>query len=358
MKYMTRPSSLSRCLAIFFALSTMRQACLSEDVSALVPAFSGGPLGQNVGTVLNLKLWRTLHKTSMSAIVSWSNDPLPDSSYDYAERFARRADFQLVLWGSIVRYGDGVLAQPLLSILSAKDDDTSDAVSWTVSSKASAIRLTVTFPKFRYALPAIILGNDLLELYPTPALVKIYQSGQNRPPSARSLGPAIGELGEDYTALANEGDFTRVQTVRGQQGWIYLPKLDGDDKVVDFVGGLIRLFRRDYRGAIVLLARVSASDTSINIRVDSLLLQALATVKLGGDPGSLINSAEKLDPYLQATAKFKIVYLAFLTKSGSARRRQTAASALARKISDTRYMFAEDDPWLQAARKLLASVQP
>jgi hypothetical protein len=359
MRFCTRYPVLYCFLGITFALSAMERTAISEDVSALVPAFGRDPLGQNVGTVLNLKIWRTLRKTktSLSAIVSWSTEPLPDSSYEYVETLARRVGLQLVLWGSIVRYGDGVLAQPLLSILLDEHGDGTDAVSWTVSIKDPAIPpLTVTIPRLRYALPAVILGNDLLQLYPTPASVKIYRGGQNTPPLVQSLGPPIGELGDDYKALLNEGDFTKVQTGRGKQGWIYLPKLDGDNEVVNFVGGLICLLRRDYRGAIELLDRVSASDTTINLRVDSFLLQALAAAKLHRDPGSLIDAAEKLNPYLQTTAKFKMVYLAYLSQLGSGRKRQSAASALKRQISETGYMFAEDDPWLPRANAFLKAL--
>jgi hypothetical protein len=356
---------------VIATLSVTQQAGFSEEepsglIAALVPAFTGERLGQNVGTVPNLKIWRTLRvppklwpdqKTKLRAIVSWSTEPLSDSSYEYTEAFARRDDFQLVLWGSIVRYGDGVLAQPLLTILPRKNGDGNDAVSWAVSTKDVAVRLSVTIPRLRYELPPLILGNDLLELYPTPASVKIYQGGQNKPPRVEKLGTPIGELGEDYIALINDGDFTRVKNERGQQGWIYLPKLVGDNEVVNFVGGLIRLLRRDYSGAVELLARVSASGASVTLRVDSLLLQALATAKLNEDPGPVIDSAEKLNPYLQTTAKFKMVYLASLSRSGSASLREAAATALARQISEKGYMFAEGDPWLKTAREILTSIQ-
>jgi hypothetical protein len=325
----------------------MQQTALPEEgttgeIATLVPAFTGEGLGQNVGTVLNLEIWRTLRipatlwpdqKSRIRAIVSWSTEPLPDSSYEYTEAFARRTDFQLVLWGSIVRYGDGILAQPLLTILPGKIADLDDTISWSVSNK-DAGRLSVRIPRLRYELPPIILGNDLLELYPTPASVKIYRGEQNKPPSVRRLGPPIGELGRDYIALVNAGDFTRVKNERGQEGWIYLPKLAGDNEIVNFVGGLIRLLRRDYSGAVELLAKVSASDASVGLKVDSFHLQALATAKLNNDPGTFIYSAKKLNPYLQATEKFEMVYLASQIQSGSPTLREAAASVLAREISE------------------------
>jgi hypothetical protein len=339
---------------------------VTDRISTLVPAFTGERLGQNVGTVLNLKIWRTLRippklwpgqKNKVGAIVSWSTEPLPDASYDYTETFARRSDFQLVLWGSIVRYGDGVLAQPLLTILLDNAGDLGDAASWSVSTKNADLRLSVTIPRLRYELPPIMLGNDLLELYRTPASVKIYHGGQNIPPNLQKLGAPIGELGDDYVALINQGDFTRVENELGQQGWIYLPKLAGDNEVINFVGGLIRLFRRDYSGAVELLAKVSGSGASVALKVDSLLLQALATAKLNHDPGALIDAAEKLNPYLQTVAKFKIVYLASLSQSGSARQKEAAISALAKQISEKGYMFAEGDPWFKTAQNIITSTQ-
>jgi len=371
MRFLKGRSLLCWLILMLVSLSVTPQAGFSREatigeISTLVPAFTGERLGQNVGTVLNLKIWRTLRipstlwlgqKDTINAIVSWSTEPLPDTSYEYTEKFARRSDFQLVLWGSIVRFGDGVLAQPLLTILLDENGDLGDAASWSVSIKDADLRLSVTIPRVRYELPPIMLGNDLLELYRTPASVKIYQGGQNKPPNLQKLGPPIGELGNDYVALINEGDFTRVKNEIGQQGWIYLPKLAGDNEVINFVGGLIRLFRRDYSGAVELLARVSASGASVALKVDSLLVQALATAKTNDDPGSLIDAAEKLNPCLQTTAKFKIVYLASLSQSGSAKQKEAAASALAQQISEKGYMFAEDDPWFKNARKFSTSIQ-
>jgi len=77
---------------------------------------------------------------------------------------------QLVLWGSIVRFGEGVLAQPLLTVLLDENRDLGDAATWSVSTKDADLRLSVTIPRVRYELPPIMLGNDLLELYRTQHL--------------------------------------------------------------------------------------------------------------------------------------------------------------------------------------------
>lgn len=149
-----------------------------------------------------------------------------------------------------------------------------------------------------------------------------------------------------------------------EAGWLYLPglsgdnpELRGDDDTVAFVGGVIRLLRRDYRHAIDLLQKVSTSSSSNTLKIDSLLLQALAKAQLGVDASPLIDAAIKINPYLQTTIKYKIISLVSQIKAASGTARKTAVSNLAQQISENSYLFSPYDDWLDTARKMLSEEQ-
>jgi hypothetical protein len=244
-----------------------------------------------------------------------------------------------------------------LVVLAHKDPKTGgeDPLTWDVSipTDGSSLRLEVTIPQTRYQLPPILLNNNLLSLYSDVHAVKVYDA---RPPP-HNLGRPIGELGWDFEAKVTEGDFTQVNYNDGQPGWIYVPELQGDITVVDYVAGVIRLLRWDYLKAIEMLRKSAASGKESPLKIDSLLLQALATAKLKKNPGPLIESAEQLNPYLQTTAKYKIVWLISRVEAASAKHRQAAISSLANEIAAKDYLFGPDDQWLATARKILAVFQ-
>jgi hypothetical protein len=362
---------LLRCLVPSIVLLTawQEQSWCNDAIAILIPAFTDHDLGMNVGTVLNLKVWRTLrvppHPSDPDAVVSWNTSTLPDSSYESAEETAKQVHYQLVLWGSIVPVADGVVAQPLLSIL--MDDIVSKyAPTWTFSlpdRNGLMLRLVVTIPRLRYELPPITLSGDLLKRYSESSVLKLYKGKNDEPPSPDNLGTPMGEVGDDYKALRDEGDFVLTQPKdetganKGEAGWLYLPDLSGDNEVVDFVGGLIRLLRRDYRRSINLLQRISRSGSSDTLKIDSLLLQALAKTKLGDDASPLIDSALKINPYLQTTIKYKIINLLSQIESASGAARKTAVSNLAQQIAESNYLFSPRDDWLDTARKILSEEQ-
>jgi hypothetical protein len=148
-----------------------------------------------------------------------------------------------------------------------------------------------------------------------------------------------------------------VRPEKGKAGWAYLPDLSGEHEVVNFVGGVIRLLRQDYSGAIGLLQDVHKSSSNETLKIDSLLLQALAKIKMGMDAGPQIDAALELNPYLQTTIKYKIVSLVAKIKGGSAPARRVAVSELAHQISENSYLFSPRDEWFDTARIILAVLQ-
>jgi hypothetical protein len=93
-----------------------------------------------VATVLNLKLWRTLRQPPdnsqhyhVGGRVLWSVETLPKNSHQEAERAAKNTDSQMALWGSAVKFGDGVLVQCFLSIPEYEDLRQENPEKWLVS---------------------------------------------------------------------------------------------------------------------------------------------------------------------------------------------------------------------------------
>jgi hypothetical protein len=123
--------------------------------------------------------------------------------------------------------------------------------------------------------------------------------------------------------------------------------------------GILQLLGRDYNGAIESLNRlVKSSAVRIELKVDALLLQALAAVKLQRDPTPFIDSAEGLNPYLQTTKRFQIINLASRSKSGNENQRAVALADWIRVVSEDSFMFDPNDPWFQKNQALVAALSP
>jgi hypothetical protein len=337
-------------LSIALLLRTGNVAMAEDPVRVLVPPFNGEQFGANVGTVIYLKIFSTLGAARRDAWIFWSPDPLSDSTYMAAEERARDAHATFILWGSIVKFGKDFLAQPLLAIRQGTEPAEDDPTTWRVSleSGVSVLSLSVGIPGYRYDLPPLILTRDILELYDTTSSIKIYE---RRPDGA--LGQAIGEIGSSFKALKHDGNFFKVRNFQsGKEGWVALPKLGDEADVIDFVGGLISLFRRDYPGAINVLRNVSASSKSTILRIDSFLLQALAKAKMKEDPSALVDSALELDPYLQVSVKYKIMSLIEQMLSCSGDARQAKFSELFKQISESGYLFPYEDSWLATSKQI------
>src|SRR5258708_3785602 len=258
-------------LGLLFTALPLSAFCEDEDMGIMVPSFEG-ELGENVGTVLWLKVWRSLRdplRHGAPSAAMWFTDEVfrGDQSFEDVENDVARNAVAVVLWGNTIAFGE-----------------------------------------------------------------------------------TMGKLGSIFRNVQNDGDYSEViyddDAGNGHMGWVYFPELKGDIPIVDYVIGIIRLLRCDYQAAIDMLSRsaASADNTSAPLKIDSLLMEALATAKLKRDPGVQLELAEKLNPYLQSTAKFKIVYLISKIQAGPTKNKQASLSALESEIAATSYIFPLGDP--------------
>jgi hypothetical protein len=307
--------------------------------------FEGGPLGSNVATVLNLKLWRTLRRQKIGGKVLWTTEPLPNNSHGEAERCARNNNAQMILWGNATPFVDKVLVQSFLSIPDYEDLRSEYPENWTVilPCETAPIDISVSLPRRRYEFSSIVLDKELVDRYTLPSALRLY--------STKGGKTVVGDLGAGFTAGKHDGDYTFVTPDAGKAGWIYVPKLDSEVEIINFTGGLMRLFRADYSGASQLLHKVSDTAASTSLKIDALLLEALAKAKQNQDPIPLVDAAIALNPHLQTSVKFKVAALAsnYMAHSESKQKQREMAGLLKRVISESGYLFSADDKWLAAA---------
>jgi hypothetical protein len=372
---MIRSSAAIMCVIAF-------ACCLSSPVSAIaanddlvtlyMPAFYGpGAIGQNVATILNLEIWRTLRKAPTPnpnkldfgrGLVVWDTQTLREPSFMSAEESARqgltvddgsRVYPQFVLWGKARQVGDGVVVESFLTIPQAYAPSPWVHDQWEIVLPygKSTVTIDADLPRRRYEFSAIALDDDVVRTYTTPRTLKIYD--------AKTKNREIGVVGEKFEAQKHEGDWVLL-TSDARTGWVHLPGLSRNE-VVDFVSGVIRIFRSDWDGAIALFDRVvNNPKTPASLRTDALLFEIMAQSKAGRDPHGIIVRAYDQAPYSRTTVMYSVMaqleqLTRILKKPGSEGTRRTLVAQVRRELENSRTLFPEADPWLAAVTSFVES---
>ena len=162
-------------------------------------------------------------------------------------------------------------------------------------------------------------------------------------------GNVVGTVGNEFTALEQHADGAKVRSGK-ITGWVRLPRLSAErNGVVDFVGGIVRVFRGDWDGVGLLMGRVIANDTAPNeIRTDAFLYKGMAAARQGKPSEPAFAEARKLSP----NARRCIVY-AVLGKLWDYSRLQGGDTGAKRELlrdarrllEESAYLFEPDDPW-------------
>lgn len=331
----------------------------SPMAGLLVEPFAGPqPLGRKVGTVLQLQIWQTLrlappnntHKLNFGrGIVYWDEGTPPTRD---AEALARMKgiESQMVLWGHAQEFGNGIVVQAYLSVSHPSGTRTPDANLWRLALPelgATQGMISVGLPATIFEFAPIVLRPEVIPMLNTPAGMPIYED--------RTFTRTIGSLGGDFRALEQGPDVARVQS-GGITGWVRLPGLSANrSEVTDFSGGLLRMYRQDWSGAIDLLTRVTVTPRApVNIRVSSYLLMAAASRHLHQQIGTadqsvaLVERAERLNPYLRETIKYKCMALL------AARSQPENLRKLEETVRTSGYLFPVNDPWLGKVKSIIA----
>jgi len=329
----------------------------ADRVTLYTPPFLGpGALGQSVATIFNLQLWETLRAAPSPnpkglsfglGVIVWGR-PLDRYGHEAAEDRAKEIALlaQFVFWGKVYEYGDGAVAQTNLSIPRYWDFRQQHPETWELRFHLfdGDLRFEADIPQRRYSFRPIVLAKEIVSRYSQPNALQIHQR--------QNGGAVIGSVGNEFTRLRQDEDMAEV-TSGGKRGWVHLPELSRRSEVVDFVGGIVRVFRGDWQGAEELMNRVAGNTEAPNeLRTDAYLYAGLAQYKQGKQSGDSFAAARALSP----NARRCIVYSTMGELAEFARLRDSRANRLERQIpltrakrflSDNRPLFPASDSWVE-----------
>jgi hypothetical protein len=352
-----------------------------DEIRLYIPAFEGpGSLGKNVATILNLQIWRTLRQEPDRdprgenfgrGMIVWGEEPLKAASHASADQAATQDNIaaQLVLWGETFPYGNGVIGQAHLSIpifsnyrregIVLDDYRINYYEIWKLSVKTprQPVKLAVDIPNRRYEFSPIVLSKSIVEKYSLPSRLKMHRN-----PTVAS--EVIGEIGDRYVGIEPRGHYQLVYS-KGKRGWVYLPDLAKErNEVVDFIGGVIRVFRADWNGAIDLMNRVINNPQTPNaLKVDALLYRGRSQVETGENSEDTFKQAHRLNPYNRRTIEYwmmsRISKLSYAKKRSLQNLRYTEEFESARlMLKENQYLFSKNDPWINDVRMVLDYLTP
>lgn len=336
----------------------------AEEIRTLVLSFGGERgLGQSIASVFQLQLSSSLRKESTphldrafgDGLVMWELDTSFVASHQSAERKAKQIDTtaQLVLWGSVRTIGRNVIATAYLTLPKYKDFRNNRPEEWSLVVKrgADSFRLRVDVPQRYYAFEPIRLASEFVQTYRAPDHLILQPS-----PRSKSI---IGTLGDNWTFLQHDGEYSQVK-VGDKIGWIHLPKL-GHNKpeVIDFVAGVIRIYRADWRGAIDLLSAVAGNKNApTSIKADALMYILHAKSEIGQDASTEVDQLRRLAPASQLA--FQYIVMHGLSRCTTQPQECTDAyiARLQALLDRGRPLFPLDDGWYQTASQTVAAGRP
>lgn len=335
-----------------------------DTITVVLPAFFSEPpqLGLSVTTVLYLQIWRTLRKAPERnterlsfgpSQLWWYEAPPEEPTHEAAIAQARSDSPQLIVWGKAYALPGGSSVMPYLAIPKKGDDSRKRQFEqWKLafSSAGKDHQIIADLPARDYSFEPIFLPRIAVTSYSSIDALAIY--------SRRSGGVkrwTVDEV-EDLFAEQWEENAVRVRTDKGP-GWLRLPNLSKTTEVIDFVGGVTRIFRADWEGALQLLARVAASaHAPTAVRIDSNLLMARAAYQLGRAFEPYLLEAEKLDRFSQRVVRYRVMGMLAGLQGAEAAQLADKAAAIRSYLEARAHLFSADDEWLRACRSLFTAV--
>jgi hypothetical protein len=362
------------CAAAALGLSGLASA--SDEVSIFVPRLQGPPgLSSSVTTALVLQLWQTLRRADPAspgvtfgagAVKSFAVKQ-PPRNHRAAEAMARDAGVlaQMALWGEVQPYGDGAVVQAFLSLpeyppLNDRyyaDFRKKHEEHWLarVPVDDGEVAFRVDLPRRQFAFEPIVVPRQVIERYSSIGAIALYDP---KDPARK-----IGSVGSTFVALEQRGESALVRS-GNITGIVRLPEISKHrSEIVDFVGGLARVYRGDWSGAIGSLRLVAENPrTPTDLRIDSHLYMAMARSRLGQSGQEEIGRALELNPYLARTAAYAIMErlgrFAHMTRAGAPLAERRGLITQARELLERhRRLFLKEDPWVKEVASGLGRIE-
>jgi hypothetical protein len=215
------------------------------------------------------------------------------------------------------------------------------------------------FPERILQFVSIHLKGDDLKTFESADLLQVHQGSPT--------GLVIGKVGDNFRAFQQSGTVAQITTDTGLKGYLILPRVTPElTEVASFTGGVIRMMRGDWNGAVSLFEDLQKSErTPTSLKVDALLLIAHCLEKLDKDGSEFVDRAADLSPSAPRVLKYKVMVttsqIMRLLSSGQAEAARRLNPALASAVDNVALVTAKDDEWVGIAREvasLLATESP
>ena len=271
-----------------------------------------------------------------------------------AKIIEKRVD--VLIWGDIHEIvDDEVLGSANLQFIRRLGSNLHFTWSVPTSRNGKLIRVEAEFPQLYYHFSVIKFSQKFVKSYKDTGVVVTMGKGSGK--VIENFGPAYREY--------REGDYERVYNDRGVKGWRYTPVItENPPGIGEFTGGVIRLLRSDWQGAIATLQGMLSEQNldgdrklvlPAEVQIDATLHIIRAKSELGLDASPEIGRALKLAPLSTSVIKYTAMHYIARCFSARASLRRSGCSEddrerLRKLISISQPLFNADDDWYKAAQ--------
>lgn len=271
------------------ATSVNTEPVVPEYISQLVFKFSSDiepTIGSNAASTLYLQTWSTMRRAGPDipsdtdlgkGITRWADQPVVSMTHKEAAERAVRSLSQIALWGTAERYSSGLI---LKSFITVPDDARSGGVlkaGWSIDYGEK--KYPIHFPATEVEWGAIVLDEGSIAELERPFGIPIYKD--------RESDVTIGYMTGAVRALMFDVGAAKVVDA-GKSGWVRYPAIGGRNRstVASAVGGITRMMRGDYSGAIGLFTQIIESNGALRLsnEIDIRLLRGIC-IELQGKSG-------------------------------------------------------------------------
>ena len=290
--------------------SALEETDSKEQVRIFVPAFtSTDSLGSNVSNVLRLQISQTFREYDGKGghfgrgVLLWNDKPLKELTHEFA--FRRATDIgtlaQLVLWGTAVQYGDGIVVQSYLTVtpLATEREVRPEVLQLSMDTLKGKKTLSLDLPSLHYSFLPVVLKKNIVDRYQSINGLPIYKD--------KNFKKVVGSIGDEYRAYKYQNDAVFLKSGKNT-GWVPLPELwDSHSEIVSFTSALIRILRGDWLGAKDLLQKtVENENLPQSILIDVAIYNGIIEEKLGNSGLKYFLSAFELNKFNKVSAQYVI----------------------------------------------------